>query len=85
MGDFSYYDTATNQQWIIISEDELEAYQAAAVSTGISKISVDDTSLDGTKTVVGIYTLGGMPLKETQKGFNIIKYSNGSSQKIYVK
>lgn len=85
VGDFSYYDTATNQQWIIISEDELEAYQAAAVSTGISKISVDDTSLDGTKTVVGIYTLGGMPLKETQKGFNIIKYSNGTSKKIYVK
>ena len=82
--DFSYSDTATAQQWIIISEDELEAYQTAAVATGIRTIAVDDTTLDGGKTVVGIYTTGGVQLQETQKGFNIIKYSDGSSKKIFV-
>lgn len=83
--DFDYSDNATKQQWIIISEDELEAYQTIAVATGIQAITLDDKTLDGTKTVVGIYTTGSIPLKQTQKGFNIIKYSDGTSKKIYVK
>lgn len=82
--DFDYSDKATTQQWIIISEDELEAYQAIAVATGIRTIAMNDTTLNGTKKVVGIYTTGGIQLKETQKGFNVIKYSDGSSRKIYV-
>lgn len=82
---FNFSDAATKQQWIIISEDELEAYQAVAVATGIHGIAVNDTTLDGTKTVVGIYTTGGVQLQETQKGFNVIRYSDGSSKKIFVK
>ena len=81
---FDYSDAATRQQWIIISEDELEKYQAIAVATGISTISVDDKTLDGSKTVVGIYTIGGTKLPATKKGVNIIRYSDGSVKKIYV-
>ena len=82
---FNYSDSATSQQWIIISEDELEAYQAAAVATGIRSIALDDKSIDGEKTVIGIYTTGGVQLNETQQGFNVIKYSDGTSKKIFVK
>ena len=82
---FDYSDFATQQQWIIFSEDELEAYEAAAVAVGIRTIAVDDSTMDGSKTVVGIYSTGGVQLHETQKGFNIIKYSDGTSKKIYVK
>ena len=82
---FDYSDKATTQQWIIISEDELEAYQNAAIATGIGSIKVDDTDLNGEKTVVGIYTIGGVQLNETQSGFNIIRYSDGTSKKIFVK
>ncbi len=81
---FNYSDTATKQQWIIISEDELEAYQNAAVATGIADISVDDTNLNGDANVVGIYTVGGTKLQSTQKGMNIILYSDGTSKKIFV-
>lgn len=82
---FDFSDAATKQQWIIISEDELEAYQAYAVATGIRAIAVDDSTLNGDKKVVGIYTTGGIQLQATQKGFNIIKYNDGSSNTIYVK
>ena len=82
---FDYSDSATAQQWIIISEDELDDYQTAAVAAGISTIKVDEQSADGSKKVVGIYTPGGVQLKQTQTGFNIIKYSDGTSKRIYVK
>lgn len=81
---FDFSDKATKQQWIIISEDELEAYQAAAISTGIKTVATGDTTPDGTKTVVGICTIDGVQLQATQKGFNIIKYSDGSTKKIFV-
>lgn len=81
----NFADTATDQQWIIISEDELDAYQAIAVASGISKISVNDSTPDGLKTVVGIYAVDGKELQKTQKGFNIIRYNDGTSKKIFVK
>jgi len=83
--DFDFSDKATAQQWILISEDELEAYQAAAIATGIGSIKVDDADVNGEKTVVGIYTVGGVRLNETTSGFNIIRYSDGTSKKIFVK
>ncbi|MDE6722238.1 MAG: hypothetical protein K2J84_08865 [Bacteroidaceae bacterium] len=82
---FNFSDAATKQQWIIISEDELEAYQAYAVATGIRPITINDSTMNGDKKVVGIYTTGGIQLQATQKGFNIIKYNDGSSTTIYVK
>jgi hypothetical protein len=82
---FDYSDKATTQQWIIISEDELEAYQAAAVATGVGSITIDETTPNGEKTVVGIYTTGGVQLTETVPGFNVIRYSDGPSKKIFVK
>ena len=82
---FSYSNSATAQQWIIISEDELEAYRAAAVATGIQSINLDDKTASGSKIVVGIYNTGGMLMKETQKGLNIIRYSDGTTRKIFVK
>ena len=82
---FNYSDDATTQQWIIISEDELEAYQNAAIATGIHSIELDNTTPDENKTVVGIYTTGGIQLQKTTKGFNVIKYSDGSSETIYIK
>lgn len=76
---------ATAQQWIIISEDELEAYQDAAIATGVRSISIDDKAPNGSKTVTGIYTTGGIQLQKSQKGFNIIKYSDGTTKTIFVR
>ena len=79
---FDYSDKATNQQWIIISEDELEAYRNAAISTNIESVAQEDRT---EKSVTGIYTIDGIRLPKTQKGFNIIRYNNGTTQKIYIK
>ena len=82
---FNFSDAATSQQWIIISEDELEAYHDAAVATGIKSIYTNDKSADGSKTVTGIYSADGVLKSHTAKGLNIIKYSDGTTKKIYVK
>ena len=82
---FDFSDKATDQQWIIISEDELESYQTAAVATGIGSIKTDDSAINGNKSVVGIYSVSGAKMDETQSGFNIIRYSDGTSKKIFVK
>ena len=80
---FNYAETPS-QQWIIISEDELEQYgMKPAVPTGIGTITIDDKEVG--KTVVGIYSIGGAKLNTTQPGINIIRYSDGTSKKIFVK
>ena len=81
--EFNYTNSATKQQWIILSEDELAAYQQKAIATGMMEI--DNRPVQTNKKVVGIYTSGGIQLQTTQKGFNIIKYSDGTSETIYIK
>lgn len=83
-GDLNFATNAAEQQWIIISEDELDKYKKAAISTGIGSISVDDTTADG-KTVTGIYNAGAIKVSKTQSGLNIIRYSDGTSKKVFVK
>jgi len=75
---FDFSDKATTQQWIILSEDELAAYQQKAIETSISAVNTSD------ETIVGIYTMDGILLNAFQQGFNIVKYSNGQVKKIFV-
>ena len=82
---FDYSNSATVQQWIIISEDELAAYQAAAESTGIHAVEYNGETGEGEKAVVGIFTPGGMRLQGLQRGINIIRYSDGTNKKVIVK
>lgn len=82
---FDFSDNATAQQWIIISEDELELYHASAVASGIQEIKINDSAVTGDKKVISIYSANGNLMQHTQKGLNIIKYSDGSCKKIYVK
>ena len=80
---FNYAETPS-QQWIIISEDELEQYgMKPSVPTEIGTVTIDDKEVG--KTVVGIYTIGGTKLNATQPGINIIRYNDGTSKKILVK
>ena len=66
--DFNFTNSATSQQWIIISEDELAEYQAAAGVTAIRdvQLTADDQSavydLQGrrvSKPTRGVYIVGG--------------------------
>jgi len=78
-----YSDKATKQQWIIISEDELPLYGAKPVASSINDIIDGENSVSG--KVSAIYTLGGVRMQHTQPGFNIIKYSDGTTKKVYIK
>ncbi|MBR1449503.1 MAG: hypothetical protein IJ588_12245 [Prevotella sp.] len=83
---FDFSNKATAQQWIIISEDELAAYRAAAISTGIRSINAEgEASADSQKTVTGVFTTGGILLEEVQPGINIVRYSDGTSRKVILK
>lgn len=82
--DFDFSNAATDQRWIIISEDEVEAYLVATGATGIHDIVADDAAENG-KRVVAIYSVDGVRLQSTQPGINIIKYSDGTSRKMIVK
>lgn len=82
---FDYSSNATKQMWLILSEDELASYQEKfAPADGIGSIQVDNQAT-GNRRVTGIYSANGIQLQKTQQGFNIIKYSDGSIKKIYVK
>jgi hypothetical protein len=68
--DFNYSNSATAQQWIIISEDELADYQAAAVATAIRDI--DAATATGSRQNTDVYDLQGRRVSNPTKGLYII-------------
>ena len=83
--DFDFADTATKQQWIIISEDEIEKYREVAILTAINSPEAAEGGTKGNKTVKGIYTANGIRIDKEQPGINIVKYADGTTRKIHVK
>ena len=68
--DFNYSNSATAQQWIIISEAELADYQAAAIATAIHDIEA--TTATDNRQDNDIYDLQGRRVSNPQKGLYII-------------
>ncbi len=55
-------------------------------TTGFDATGIDVVETDNEKAeVIGYYNLGGRRIPELQRGFNIIRYGNGTSKKVYVK
>lgn len=75
VSDFDFTNSATAQQWIIISEDELEEYQQAAGATAIHEIAASAENAEQ-KT----FDLQGRRITNPKKGLYIV---NG--QKVIVK
>ena len=82
---FDYADTATAQQWIIISEDEMQELRAHIVPTAIRDIVNDGNQKDKQKTIIGIYSPEGTLRSHKTSGLNIVRYSDGTSQKVMMK
>lgn len=80
---FDYSDKALKQQWIILSEDELSHFGVTPVASAIEDVIQADGSAPC--SVSGIYTVGGVRLQQKQQGINIIRYSDGTAKKVYVK
>lgn len=82
---FSYSNAATAQRYFFVSEDELDALNTAVVAVGIDRIAADGAAGDGQRAVEGIYTADGARLEQARPGINIIRYSDGTAEKVYVK
>lgn len=81
---FNFSNSATKQQWIIISEDELEEFRQAAIATSIKDVNTD-TATNNSQTIIGIYNVDGSKKNDISRGLNIIKYNDGSTKKVYIK
>ena len=81
---FNYAETPA-QQWIIISEDEIEKYHNYVIALGVESISVNDSAINSDAKVSAIFTADGTRLQKTQRGLNIIRYTDGTTKKIFVK
>ena len=64
---------------------EIQTFHTDKDTTGINDLYADDTRTNIDKTVVGYYDLQGRKLDGIQKGVVIIRYSDGSSEKILIK
>ena len=58
----------------------LAASIKTAIPTGISNVNNDSEA-----QVVGIYTIDGLRLTAPVKGINILKLSNGTMKKVFIK
>ena len=80
---FNFKNTATAQQWILISEDELQTYKDIMIATSIRDIN-HDTEKE-VKEVKAIYNAEGKLLPQMRKGLNIVRYQNGETKKVMMK
>lgn len=46
---------------------------------------INDVNSDSERTIIGIYNLQGVSVKNPTSGLYIVRYSDGSSQKILIK
>ncbi|MBQ0020613.1 MAG: hypothetical protein KBT39_08855 [Bacteroidales bacterium] len=83
-GNFDYADTATTQQWIILSESEIQQL-GFNLPTGIEQVQQDDVLPSASRRVTGIYNASGVQRSKMQQGINIIRYADGSSKKVVLK
>lgn len=76
---FDFSDKATAQRYVIIPASEL------MITVGVNSPKTDNVIDNEAKTVSGIFSADGMSLSSMQKGVNIVKYTDGTSKKIYIK
>ena len=65
--EFDFTNKATSQQWIIISEDELAEYRAAAGVTAIRDVQVADRDQPA-----AVYDLQGRRVSKPSRGVYIV-------------
>lgn len=78
---FDFSDKATDQRYIILSGEELGFEN---IYTSIENVTRPSTVLQN-RVVSSIYNLSGVKVPALQHGINIVKYSDGTSEKVYVK
>ena len=65
---------------------ELQTFRTGEDVTGIGHVVINVADeANGTPTIVGYYNLQGQRIAEPQKGIVIVRYSDGTSRKMYVR
>jgi len=80
-------DSKAGEYVITVDGAEAGNYEISYVP-GKLTVTVPDAIGDATQTgryIVRIYTVGGKPLKELQRGVNIVVMSDGTTRKVVVK
>jgi hypothetical protein len=65
--------------YLTASANEAKAFFFDNEATGINGVDTADAEIEA------IYTINGTRVNNLQKGLNIVKMSNGKTQKVYVK
>lgn len=79
--------SAPGEYDIVVSGGEAQNYELTYVA-GKLTVTVPDAIGEATQTdsyIVRIYTVGGKPQKELQRGVNIVVMSDGTRRKVLVK
>ena len=74
---FNFGNSAKNQRYIFVSEDDIEVFNDIAYPDGIAIVGNDAAKQP---VLVGIYSAGGVRLNQPSHGINIYRYSDGSSR-----
>jgi hypothetical protein len=75
--DFNYSNTAKQQRYIFVSEDDIATFVGTPGSDAIHEIA---TQQEAKPSLVGIYSAGGARLQQMQRGINVMRYSDGTSR-----
>ena len=88
---YAFYDVPSSSVTLYVPAGSTSAYKALAPWRYFSNIvetdltSIQTPTINSSSTIVGYYNLQGQRIAEPQHGIVIVRYSDGTSRKMYVR
>ncbi len=79
---------ASSYRWYIKVTDNENDYAKITfelIEEGDATTTIENGSVDSNADIEGFYTVGGVKLNAPAKGLNIVKYTDGTTKKVYIK
>ena len=79
---------ASSYRWYIKVTDNENDYAKITfelLEEGDATTTIENGSVDSNADIEGFYTVGGVKLNTPAKGLNIVKYTDGTTKKVYIK
>ena len=79
---------ASSYRWYIKVTDNENDYAKITfefIEEGDATTTIENGSVDSNADIEGFYTVGGVKLNTPAKGLNIVKYTDGTTKKVYIK
>ena len=87
----AFFYVPSSSVTLYVPAGSASAYRALEPWSNFSNIvetdltSIQTPTISSSETIVGYYNLQGQPIAEPQKGVVIVRYSDGTSRKMYVR